>query len=62
MEQILINIKNKKIISYNDKEMNSLNYELAKKYNKRAYIQYYLLLLKTKHQYYLHFLLIMIII
>ena len=46
-EELLSKVK--KIMSYNDKELNNLNYELAKKYDKRTYFQYYLSLLKTKH-------------
>ena len=47
-----INIKeNKEEIpkSYNDNEMNSLEYEDALKIDKRTYIQYYLSLLRTQH-------------
>ena len=50
------NIKNeeiitkcKKIMEYNDEEINTLDYELALKYDKRTYCQYYISLLKTKH-------------
>ena len=50
------NIKNeeiitkcKKIMEYNDEEINTLDYELALKYDKRTYCQYYTSLLKTKH-------------
>ena len=39
----------KKIISYNDEELNNLEYKLALTYDKRKYCQYYLSLLKTKH-------------
>ena len=35
--------------SYNDEEMNSLEYEEAKKRDKRTYFQFYLSLLKTNH-------------
>ena len=35
--------------NYNDKELNSANYELALKIDKRTYPQYYLSLLRTKH-------------
>ena len=35
--------------SYNDEEMNSLDYEVAKKIDKRTYFQFYLSLIKTKH-------------
>ena len=42
------NILGKKI-SYTDQELNSLEYELAKEYDKRTYLQYYWSLLKKKH-------------
>ena len=42
------NQKNK-IMSYNGEELNDLDYELAIKYDKRKYCEYYLSLLKTKH-------------
>ena len=38
-----------KIMEYNDEEKNSLNYQLAIKYDKRTYFEYYLSLIKTKH-------------
>ena len=41
--------KTKEIMEYNDAEKNELKYELALKYDKRTYIQYYISLLKTKH-------------
>ena len=41
--------KLKKIMEYNDKEMNEFSYEQALKYDKRNYIQYYFSLLKTKY-------------
>ena len=41
--------KSKEIMEYNDEEINNLKYELALKYDKRIYIQYYISLLKTKH-------------
>ena len=41
--------KVKKILEYNDKEMNELTYEQALKYDKRNYIRYYYSLLKTKY-------------
>ena len=34
---------------YNDNEMNLLSYKMAKKHDKRTYIEYYISLLKTKH-------------
>jgi len=36
-------------MAYNDEEYNGLSYELALKYDKRNYCQYYFSLLKTKH-------------
>ena len=33
--------KMKKIMKYNDEELNDLEYELAKKYDKRSYCEYY---------------------
>ena len=36
-------------LKYNDRELNSLNYESALKIDKRSYCQYYISLLKTKH-------------
>ena len=41
--------KTKKETPYNDNEMNSFNYEEAKKKDNRSYCQYYISLLKTKH-------------
>ena len=35
--------------TYNDNELNFLNYKIAKKIDKRNYIQYYFSLLKTQH-------------
>ena len=46
-EQIIIKVK--KIMAYNDEEMNSLSYTLALKYDKRTFFQYYFSLLKTNH-------------
>ena len=40
---------NNNLESYNDMEMNILNYEEALIYDKRSYSQYYLSLVKTKH-------------
>ena len=42
-------LKSLKIISYNDLEMNSLEYEEAKLKDKRSFCQYYTSLLRTKH-------------
>ena len=39
----------KKIMEYNDDEMNDLPYNLALQYDKRTYCVYYFSLLKTKH-------------
>ena len=41
--------KSKEIMEYNDEEKNNLKYELALKYDKRTYFEYYLSLLKTQH-------------
>ena len=47
MNQINQKKTNKK--SYNDNEMNLLNYKKAIKYDNRTYCQYYISLMKTKH-------------
>ena len=45
-----IEIENiKKIMEYNDDEKNAFSYEFALKLDKRTYIQYYISLLRTKH-------------
>ena len=36
-------------MEYNEEELNNLKYELALKYDKRNYCQYYISLLRTKH-------------
>ena len=41
--------KSKEVMEYNDEEKKNLKYELALKYDKRTFIQYYISLLKTKH-------------
>ena len=41
--------KIKKIMAYNDDELNNLSYKLAKKYDKRNISQYFFSLLRTKH-------------
>ena len=41
--------QNIRIIEFNDTELNDLNYDLARKFDKRTYCQYYFSLLKTKH-------------
>ena len=38
-----------KIMSYNDQELNNLEYELVLKYDNRTFCEYYISLLKTKH-------------
>ena len=38
-------------MEYNDDEKNALEYELALQFDKRTYCQYYISLLKTKHQF-----------
>ena len=52
--KIAVIYKERKIIEddnliYNDSELNILNYENAKKYDKRTYLQYYLSLIKMRH-------------
>ena len=42
-------IENNKITKLNDEEMNSLEYEIAIRIDKRTYFQYYISLLKKKH-------------
>ena len=41
--------KAKKIMEYNNEELNNLSYNLAKKYDKRKFCKYYLSLVKTRH-------------
>ena len=41
--------KSREIMAYNDTELNQLSYKLALKYDKRAFCEYYLSLIKTKH-------------
>ena len=41
--------KTKKIMEYNDRELNELSFELALKYDNRTFCQYYLSLIRTKH-------------
>ena len=41
--------KAKKIMEYNDRELNELPFDLAIKYDKRTFSEYYISLLKTKH-------------
>ena len=41
--------KIKQIMKYNDREKNDLSYDLALKYDKRTYRQYYISLIRTNH-------------
>ena len=41
--------KIKSIMAYNNEELNKLSYNLALKYDKRTYCEYYISLLKSKH-------------
>ena len=41
--------KKSNIMNYNDSELNTLDYELALKFDKRRYFQYYKSILKTRH-------------
>ena len=41
--------KTKEIMAYKEQELNQLKYNLALKYDKRTYCDYYLSLIKTKH-------------
>ena len=54
--------KIKKIMAFNDEEINNLSYKLALKFDKRNYCQFYLSLLKTNHIIFFSFFIIMIII
>ena len=47
--------KIKRILEYNDDEINSLPYDLALEYDKRSYCQYYISLIKTKHNFFFSF-------
>ena len=47
--------KSKEIMEYNDREKNDLTYDLALKYDKRTYCQYYFSLLRTKHIFFFSF-------
>ena len=44
-------IKINNILKFKDVEINALNYDLAFQYDKRSYCQYYISLLKTKHNF-----------
>ena len=41
--------KTKEIMKYTDEELNQLSYDLALKYDNRTYCEYYISLIKTKH-------------
>ena len=43
--------KIKKIMAFNEEELNELSYDLAIKHDKRTYCEYYFSLLKTKHNF-----------
>ena len=43
--------KVKRILEYNDDEINTLEYDLALEYDKRTFSQYYISLLRTKHNF-----------
>jgi hypothetical protein len=43
--------KIKLIMAYNNEELNKLSYNLALKYDKRTYCEYYISLLKSKHNF-----------
>ena len=45
----LIIQKTREIMAYNDEELNLLSYNIALKYDKRTYCEYYISLIKTKH-------------
>ena len=45
----------KKIMKYNDQELNQSSYKFAFKYDKRSYCQYYLSLIRTKHSLFFSF-------
>ena len=45
-----INERIKTILEYNDNEINELEYSLALQYDSRTYCQYYISLLRTKHE------------
>jgi hypothetical protein len=54
--------KTKEIMAYKEQELNQLKYNLALKYDKRTYCDYYLSLIKTKHDLIFFFITIMITI
>ena len=41
----------KQIMKYNNQELNQMSYKLALKYDTRSYCEYYISLLKTKHNF-----------
>ena len=45
----LIIKKSREILAFNDEELNQLSYKLALKYDNRTYCEYYISLIKTKH-------------
>ena len=45
----------KKIMTYNDQELNQLSYKFALKYDMRSFCQYYISLIKTKHNFFFTF-------
>ena len=45
----LIIQKTREIMAFNDEELNQLSYNIALKYDKRTYCEYYISLIKTKH-------------
>jgi hypothetical protein len=47
--ELIAKVKN--IMKYTDDEINGLSYELAMQYDKRTYFQYYISLIKTKHNF-----------
>jgi hypothetical protein len=47
-------------IKYNDEELNELRFITAIKYDKRTYCQFYISLLKTKHNLFFTFIIMMI--
>ena len=48
--------KTKKIMEYNERELNELPFDLANKYDKRSFSEYYISLIKTKHTFIFSFL------
>ena len=48
-QNLELNYKNEKKQIYSDNELNAMDYEQAKRYDKRNYVQYYLSLIKDKN-------------